>query len=101
MAERVFSWSVAPDHPVFAGHFPGHPIVPGVMLLDHAISLAGSMLIPKPGAWQVGNAKFLSPVVPGESLDFKLVERDTGSIAFTVFVGERGVASGLLTPVRS
>lgn len=96
MAERIFSWSVAPDHPVFAGHFPSHPIVPGVMLLDHAIRLAGA-----PCGWQVGNAKFLSPVNPGESLAFTLVERDNGSITFTIFAGERGVASGLLTPISS
>jgi 3-hydroxymyristoyl/3-hydroxydecanoyl-(acyl carrier protein) dehydratase len=59
------------------------------------------VLLPPPDAWQVGNTKFLSPVDPGESLNFTLVERDNGSIAFTVFVGERGVASGLLIPIGS
>ena len=100
MAERTFTWSVAPGHPVFAGHFPGHPIVPGVMLLDHAIRLAAGSLANSPGVWQIANAKFLSPVGPGEALAFTLVERDNGSIAFAISAGQRRVASGLLSPAR-
>ena len=100
MVNCVSSWSVAPDNPVFAGHFPGHPIVPGVMLLDHAIRLARTVLPLSQCGWQVGHTKFLSAVVPGESLDFNLAERDNGSISFTIFVGERCVASGLLSPLK-
>lgn len=101
LGERTFTWSVAPAHPVFAGHFPGHPIVPGVMLLDHAIKLAAGMLADPPEAWQVGHAKFLSPVAPGEALRFTLTERENGGISFVIFVGERGVVSGLLKATGS
>ncbi len=98
MAEAEFHWLVPADHPAFPGHFPGRPIVPGVVLVDRAILFAEEML-GKPGqAWQVGNAKFFSPVGPGEALVFALTQKPSGAIAFTVRASERQVAAGSLTP---
>lgn len=93
-----FAWPVAADHPALAGHFPGNPIVPGVVILDRAILFAGQLLGTTIASWQVGNAKFLSPVGPGEVLVFSLQQKASGGIAFTVKCGERNVASGSLTP---
>ncbi len=99
MAETVFSWTVPLDHPAFAGHFPGNPIVPGVVLLDRAILCAEQLLGQAVAHWQVGNAKFLSPVGPGETLSFALEQKASGAIAFTARAGDgRSVASGSLTP---
>lgn len=98
MAERDFHWCVPADHPAFPGHFPHRPIVPGVVLLDRAILFAEEML-GRPGlAWQVGNAKFFSPVGPAEALTFSLIQKPSGAIAFTVRASDRDVAAGSLTP---
>jgi 3-hydroxyacyl-[acyl-carrier-protein] dehydratase len=88
----------AADHPAFAGHFPGQPIVPGVVLLDRAILFAEQLLGRPALDWQVGNAKFFSPVGPGEMLIFALQTKASGAIAFTVKTAERDIASGSLTP---
>lgn len=97
MALHEFSWTVPIDHPALPGHFPGRPIVPGVILLDRALLYAAS-LAGNGGSWQIGNAKFLSPVGPGETLTFTLESKPSGSIACRVRAGERDVASGSLTP---
>ena len=90
--------AIPADHPAFAGHFPGRPIVPGVVLLDHAILFAEQWLGQSDLNWQVGNAKFFSPVGPDEVLSFTLQLKASGAIAFTVCGAGRDVASGSLTP---
>lgn len=93
-----FHWTVPADHPAFAGHFPGNPIVPGVVLLDRAILFAEQLLGQKGLNWQVGNAKFFSPVKPEEALTFVLEAKVSGSISFSVHAAGRDVASGSLKP---
>jgi len=62
----------AQDHPVFAGHFPGAPIVPGVLLLAEALEqlerAAGTTL----ACTRILSAKFLRPVGPGQLIDVQL-----------------------------
>lgn len=88
----VLPLHIAPDHPAFAGHFPGHPIVPGVVLLDEALQALAAAQQLSPRAWQVGVAKFLVPVRPGEPLDLSFRTTAPGRYAIEVRVGE-GTAS--------
>lgn len=91
-------WTVPPAHPAFAGHFPGRPILPGVVLLDRTLRLAAAEFALDPAALRLASGKFLSPVAPGETLSFVLQSKTNGSIQFEVRCGERPVASGLLAP---
>lgn len=95
-AESV--WRVPPDHPAFAGHFPARPIVPGVVLLDHAILLAQGLHGGPVEGWRVDQTKFLSPCGPGEALHFALEVSARGAIVFRVSCEGRAVASGSLVP---
>ncbi|BAK76078.1 FabA domain protein [Pseudogulbenkiania sp. NH8B] len=83
--------SIASDHPAYAGHFPGRPVLPGVVLLDHAmlaiedacqLQLSGLLL-----------AKFHSPVSPGQALRLEF-RQDAAAVAFTLFHEQRKVADG-------
>ena len=100
MSERRFDWRVPEDHPAFAGHFPGHPILPGVVLLDRAICLAQA-----PGTeagLTVSQCKFLSPVGPGALLSFVLTPDARGGWRFTVEAADgRSVASGSLAALKA
>ena len=78
-------------HPAFPGHFPGRPIVPGVLLLDGVQRTVEAACGRK--LTGIAAAKFLSPVLPGERLlvDYELTAI---AVAFTIRCGTRLVANG-------
>ena len=95
---------IAPDHPAFAGHFPGAPIVPGVVLLDAAVHAAMQTLRLAPSGkgetssavCQISSVKFLSPVGPGETLKLSCATTASGSLRFDISSDSRKVAAGTL-----
>ena len=63
----------SPDDPIFAGHFPGEPLVPGVILTEALAQTAGiAAHADEPGERLLLSAirqmKFLRPVRPGEKI---------------------------------
>jgi 3-hydroxyacyl-[acyl-carrier-protein] dehydratase len=80
-------------HPAFAGHFPGAPIVPGVLLLDAALHAAQQSGLAVTG---IASAKFLHPVAPDEALGLSLKEGGTGRASFEIRAGTQPAASGQL-----
>lgn len=53
-----------PSHPIFAGHFPGHPVVPGACLVQIAEELAGVFMGTTVCFNAIRNLKFRQPVYP-------------------------------------
>jgi 3-hydroxyacyl-[acyl-carrier-protein] dehydratase len=79
------SKEIRPDEPVFAGHYPGQPIMPGALICE-SIFQTGAILLSKmmggmgkgiPVLTRINNAKFKSIVRPGATLDIEaeLVEK--------------------------
>ncbi len=98
--------------PIFAGHFPGKAILPGVFLIEAVAQTAGVMLgSAGPGAGAGGIAllaavnrfKFLKAVTPGQEIRIETkMLTEVGKMACvggTVWVGGEMVASGELTVV--
>ena len=72
------------DHPCFPGHFPGQPILPGVLLLERVMSLAQTRLARPLGECTVYNVKFLAAVAPGDVLEVQLASINSNEYKFTV-----------------
>lgn len=76
-------------HPTAAGHFPGNPIIPGALLLDHALSAIGA------GApVEIQVAKFLRPVRPGDSVAIRWQPQVNGAVKFECRVRDEIALSG-------
>ena len=71
---------VSPDEPYFKGHFPGRPVMPGVLQIEAMAQVGGVLVLnsfPDPENYltffaRIENAKFKRTVVPGDVLIFKL-----------------------------
>jgi 3-hydroxymyristoyl/3-hydroxydecanoyl-(acyl carrier protein) dehydratase len=94
---NVTALEIAADHPAFAGHFPGMPILPGAVLLDEALRVVAQNLALDLTHWQIASAKFLDSVRPGESLIVEHSAAAHDSIRFIVRVADRTALAGTLT----
>ena len=71
---------VSPDEPYFKGHFPGRPVMPGVLQIEAMAQVGGVLVLstfPDPENYltffgRIENAKFKRPVEPGDTLIFEL-----------------------------
>jgi 3-hydroxyacyl-[acyl-carrier-protein] dehydratase len=79
------------DHPVFQGHFPGHPIVPGVLLLGWAQAAIEAQLGQTVRA--LAEAKFHSPATPADELELDF-EVNASAVRFEIRSAGRKIASG-------
>lgn len=101
-AEKILTpLTLSADHPAFAGHFPGTPIVPGVVLLDEAFTAIGRSRGIDFSRGELASAKFHSPVLPGEALSVEHTLAAHGTVRFTVRVGDRIIAAGAWVPDAS
>jgi len=58
-------------HPCLPGHFPGQPVVPGVVLLDRVVAAIEAQHGPLPPL-RLSRVKFLQPLLPGEPARIEL-----------------------------
>ena len=100
--------NVSINEPFFNGHFPGHPVMPGVLIVEAMAQAAGLLTQlsnrikgntdnPLFYLVKVDNARFSAPVVPGDQLrlevSVKRVMRGMGLFAARTMVDGKEVAS--------
>jgi 3-hydroxyacyl-[acyl-carrier-protein] dehydratase len=88
------------DHPSLPGHFPGAPLVPGVVILDEVVAAVDE--------WRrdsqlsgVHSVKFLAPLNPEQPFTISLsaTSKDAGEVSFCCSVDERVIVEGRLAVI--
>jgi 3-hydroxyacyl-[acyl-carrier-protein] dehydratase len=95
MAEPASVFSVPPEHPIFAGHFPGRPIVPGVMLLEWVLAEVARSTQRATAELRVREAKFFTPLGPGERAELRL-DATASRCGFEIRGNAAAVARGVV-----
>jgi len=101
--------NVSMNEPFFQGHFPGHPIMPGVLILEAMAQAGGVLLLCTTPQAQgklfyfmgMEGVKFRKTVVPGDQLRLELsiikIRERVGKMAGKAFVKTALVAEGTFT----
>lgn len=100
--------NVSFNEPFFAGHFPGNPVMPGVLQIEALAQTGGILAINSlpPGEYdtyfvKIDNCKFKQKVVPGDTLIMKLelagpIRRGICEMIGTIYVGNKIVTESML-----
>ncbi len=99
--------NVTINEPFFIGHFPGNPVMPGVLIIE-AMAQVGAYLMLKKADIKDGivlfasieEAKFRKPVVPGDQIIFEVeginIKRSMGKIKAVAKVDDQVVCEAIL-----
>jgi 3-hydroxyacyl-[acyl-carrier-protein] dehydratase len=94
MIERhAAAFTIPADHPSLPGHFPGSPVVPGVVVLDHVLKAAESWRQGRVRVTGLKQVKFHAPLLPSERANVAL-EMETGALRFEVTRATQVIAQG-------
>ncbi|MCK7592363.1 3-hydroxyacyl-ACP dehydratase FabZ family protein [Pseudomarimonas salicorniae] len=87
---------VPPDHPCLAGHFPGNPVVPGVLLLEAVLDAAERIADWPAGGCRLPQVKFVRPLLPGQVAELQIERIDDSRLRFRISREGELLASGEL-----
>jgi 3-hydroxyacyl-[acyl-carrier-protein] dehydratase len=100
--------AVTINEPFFQGHFPEHPVMPGVLIVEAMAQTAAALVMLTLGEetegkivyfMSIDGAKFRKPVLPGEILEFH-IEKDRARGKIWSFIGKAKVEGKVVAEAK-
>lgn len=90
----IGDFAIGADHPALPGHFPGRPIVPGVILLDEALAIIATAFgLAAP--LRLLRVKFTAPVGPGQRVTVLAEPPADGAMRFACASSQQTILSAV------
>lgn len=97
-ARHAMQFTIPHDHPCLPGHFPGRPLVPGVVVLEQVLRAAEASAGVPFQALRLPQVKFMAPLLPGQVARIEL-DGQVPRWKFRVWCGDELLARGELVAV--
>lgn len=94
MAEIIAIYQIPLGHPSLEGHFPGNPVIPGVVIIEkvlHTISQEKSS-----SNYKIAMAKFLQPLIPPATMTVHLSENAENRFNYKVMTETDVISNGII-----
>jgi 3-hydroxymyristoyl/3-hydroxydecanoyl-(acyl carrier protein) dehydratase len=88
---------IAASHPALPGHFPGHPVVPGVVLLEAVVAALPQHAGATMRVTGFSVVKFLAPLLPEHEFEVVFNTKRPGQMMFEVVANGEKLATGTLS----
>lgn len=85
---------ISGSHPALPGHFPGNPVVPGVLILDAVVEMLAQHAGGPVRVTGFPAIKFLAPLAPEREFEIVLAAKRPGQSTFDVLAGGERLVSG-------
>ena len=91
-----YSFTIQATHPSLKGHFPGNPVVPGVVILDEVINIIKT-LKPDLTVDTIPMVKFTHPLLAEQEVSVEIKEKSEMAISFMCSYNETKLVTGQIT----
>jgi 3-hydroxymyristoyl/3-hydroxydecanoyl-(acyl carrier protein) dehydratase len=95
MTDHQFQSRIGADHPSLPGHFPGNPVVPGVVILDEVLH-ALAQWQPQLHIGGFTTVKFLQPLLPDETFSIEFEHSKATRMKFECKKSQTVFATGII-----
>ena len=94
MPDIKVEYSITVDHASLEGHFPGNPVIPGVVIMQKVFETVSQA---KPSThYKIVMTKFLQPLIPPATLSVYLTEKSENTITFKAMVDNDVISNGII-----